>query len=118
MYSACVVFHENFSSTEWSKDEFDSLRFLALKFDLFLLTSPANCFEMTSWENAYFSLHRIVASIDSEASIRSFSSLPCSTEPVANLDIFVNFPPDLQESIRAIYPHRTFMSFSEVLSGS
>jgi hypothetical protein len=116
MFSSCVFYHENFAETKFSKDEFDSLRFLFLKFDLYLLPSSDLFFEMDNWQRAYVKLNRIMAAINSDAAIQSFSTLPEVDEPLANLDVFVNFPDHLKAKVDKLFPHRTFVAFSDVLT--
>lgn len=116
MYSACVIFHENFDFQQWTTDEFDSLRFLVFKFDLFLLPSASYCINLTDWQRANFKLQRVIPTVDAKAIVSGFATLESAVEPVANVDIFINFPEDLRAKINGLFPHRTFMGLGEVLS--
>lgn len=116
MFSSCVLFHEQFTAAEWTRKEFESLQFLSRKFDFFLLPSKSNCLHFADWKSAHFNLHRIVGEIDSHANFNNFITLPLKKEYAGNIDIFINFPADLRSMVENLFPHRQFLSLSEVLT--
>lgn len=116
MLSSCVLYHPDIILEKTSQQNFDSLRFLYFKFDLFILNSPQQI-HFSHWLQSTISLRRVVAKMTPNAQVDCFFSLDLVySEWIGNIDVFVDFPMDLQQEISAYFPCRIFLTMNDVLN--